>query len=175
MIRLEARPKKENVTLIHCAHADIDVPGDAGAEALAAVIAKVKAYTPEPTDIICTGGGVQCYWYLDTPLAGSQENIAKIQSVSKALADALGGDHCQDVAHLMRVPFTVNHPNKLKRSKGRVPVASYVIGVNHDVDLSLYSLDDLPLAAAETKRESNDNTDPLSYAGIGSPEITGPG
>ena len=176
---LHKRPKKEDVTLIHCAHADIDVQGvltpAEHAAALSGIVGKLKAYRPEPTDMICTGNGVQAYWYLDRPLAGSAENIAKIEAVNKALAQALGGDSCHDVAHLMRAPFTMNHPNKLKASKGRVQATSYVIEQAHDADFCFHRLDDLPtLATAETKDKANDNTDTLSYAGIGSPEIPDP-
>ncbi len=150
------RPKKEDVCVIHCAHADLDVQGtlapEAHAKALSAILAVLEGYRVPPTDVICTGNGVQAFWYLDAPLAASPENIEKIESVNRALRDELGGDPCQDVAHLMRLPFTVNFPNKLKASKGRVRVRSYVIRDNHADDFCLVGLDALPSKPAESKQ-----------------------
>jgi hypothetical protein len=176
VVTVNTRPKKDDVTVIHAAHADIDTQGQLTvaehAEALAAIIDTVKAYRPQPTDIICTGNGVQAYWYLDKPLPATPDNIALIEAANKALAAALGGDACHDVAHLMRVPYTKNIPNKLKRSKGRTVTYSYVIENNHDEPFMRYALADLPSEIdGSGSRPSNDNTDPLSYAGIGSPEL----
>lgn len=152
------RPVKADVSLIHCAHADLDVKGDlspeAHAKALAAILAVLEGYSIPPTDIICTGNGVQAFWYLDTPLIGSPENVEKIEAVNRALAADLGGDSCQDVAHLMRLPFTVNYPNKLKRSKGRVPARSYVIREDHATEFMLHRLDRLPSKSAESKQQT---------------------
>lgn len=150
------RPVKADVSLIHCAHADLDVQGvlppEAHRLALEAILAVLEGYKLAPTDIICTGNGMQAFWYLDTPLAGTPENVLKIEAVNRALAAELGADaSCFDVAHLMRVPFTINYPNKLKASKGRVPVRSYVVRENHADDFCLYSLDQLPSKPADPK------------------------
>ena len=175
---LHQRPKKADVSLIHCAHADLDVQGKLSptehAKALAAILGKIAGFTPAPTDVICTGNGAQAYWYLDEALPGSSENIAKIEAASKGLAAALGGDKCHDVAHLLRLPFTVNFPNKKKRDLGRVPVPGYVVTDGHAYDIMWYRLDQLPTAQApaETKTDKpKRNLDPRSYEGIGSPEI----
>jgi hypothetical protein len=175
VVTINTRPEKKDVTVIHTAHVDVDVKGtltpDEHAKALAALIAKFQAYRPRPTDMICSGNGVQGYWYLDQPLPASAENIAKIEAINKALAKALGGDACHDVARLLRAPYTTNFPNKKKLREGRVVCSSYIMENSHNVEFCRYSLDDLPSLAADDKPQSNDNTDPLSYAGIGSPEL----
>jgi hypothetical protein len=157
---INKRPVKGDVSLIHCAHADIDVQGvlspEAHKTALMATVAVVEGYKLPPTVVICTGNGVQAFWYLDTPLAGSPENIAKIEAVNKALRADLGGDACQDVAHLMRLPFTVNYPNKLKASKGRAPVRAYTIRDDIAEDLMHYSLERLPSIPDEPKTAAPD-------------------
>jgi hypothetical protein len=152
---VNARPKKQDATLIHCAHVDLDVQGvlspEAHATALKAIIAVLEGYKLPPTDIVCTGNGMQAFWYLDKPLPATPENIAKIENINEALRDALGGDACQDVAHLMRLPFTVNYPNAKKRGLGRVTVRSYVVRADHAEPLALHRLDQLPSKPVEAK------------------------
>jgi hypothetical protein len=152
------RPVKADVSLIHCAHADLDVKGELSpqghARALAAILAVLEGYAIPATDIICTGNGVQAFWYLDTPLPGTPDNVEKIEAINRALAADLNGDSCHDVAHLMRVPFTVNYPNKLKISKGRVAVRSYVIRDNHDCDFLWQRLDSFPSKLVGSKQQT---------------------
>jgi putative DNA primase/helicase len=156
---INKRPTKADVSLIHCAHVDIDVKGmvsPAGRRlALTAILAVLEGYKLPPTDIICTGNGMQAFWYIDKPLAGTPQNIEKIEAVNRALASDFGGDSCQDVAHLMRLPFTVNLPNKKKLGLGRKPVVANVVRENHGEELFLYRLDQLPSKPIETARTAD--------------------
>ena len=172
------RPVKSDATMIYTAHVDIDVQGKLDAEgfakAKAEILDKLDAYNPKPTDVIDTGNGWQAYWYLIEPLPATPENIARIEAVSKRIAFDLGGDACHDVAHLMRLPATTNFPKKSKRDLGRVKCVSRIEWENdRAMPTTLgglaYALDELPSAPVDAA--TNDNTDPLSYAGIGSPEI----
>jgi hypothetical protein len=173
VVTVNKRPKKADVNLIHCAHVDIDVQGqqdtEGFAKAKAAILDRLGKYDPQPSDMNDTGNGVQAFWHFATALVGTPENIAKVEAINARLAADLGGDNCQDVAHLMRLPSTVNFPKQKKRDLGRVKCASRI--VSEDRDVCVYALADLPSAPVEVERGTALNSDPLSYAGIGSPDI----
>lgn len=154
---INKRPVKDDVNLIHCAHVDLDTPSGAPEE-IAAAVAKAESYRPEPTDINCSGGGVQCFWYLDAPLTATPENIDRIERINRRLALDLNADaSCKDVAHLMRLPFTTNFPNKKKVAAGRVKCVSYAIKADHDFDLEWHRITDLPTLEATAEPEPPDD------------------
>jgi Family of unknown function (DUF5906) len=155
------RPKKEHVTAIHCAHTDIDAKGpQAQLESeKAAIIARLQAYSPAPTDIIDSGNGAQAFWYLNEPLPGTADNVARVESINRKLADDLGGDRCHDVAHLLRVPGSRNFPNKKKIAAGRVVCDGRLVEADHK-GFALYSIDELPQGQPES---ANDNADATSF------------
>jgi putative DNA primase/helicase len=165
------RPVKADVSFIHAAHVDVDVQGtldaDEFAKAKAVLLDRIEAYQPAPSDIIDTGNGVQAFWYLCETFAATPENIAAVEGVSKRIAADLGGDACHDVAHLVRLPSTWNFPNAKKQALGRVKCQSRI--VRDEQGLIIHLLASLPSAPVDAA--TNDNTDPLSYVGIGSPDI----
>ncbi len=81
--------------------------------------AKLDAFPLPPTVIINSGGGLQAFWKLSEPAI---EHPEETEAANKALAVALGGDHCHNIDRIMRLPGTTNYPNKKKREAGRVPV-----------------------------------------------------
>ena len=48
-----------------------------------------------------------------------QSGRFQIEAINAAIAGKFGGDNCQSVAHLMRVPGTYNYPTPAKRKRGR--------------------------------------------------------
>jgi hypothetical protein len=76
-----------------------------------------------------SGGGGQGFFRLDEPfyVGGHPGPIAEIKLYNVELRDKLGGDNCQSLDHLMRLPGTVNWPNKEKRKRGRVPRLASVV------------------------------------------------
>jgi putative DNA primase/helicase len=146
------RPRKEDVSALHCAHVDIDARGEQEqiVQEKAAILARLKAYAFPPTDIIDTGNGFQAYWYLIEPLGA--ENLARIEAINKRLATDLGGDRCHDIAHLMRVPELVNFPNAKKIKAGRVVCESRIIETDHN-GFANYRIDQLPEGLAETEAD----------------------
>lgn len=146
---MHKRPHKGDVTVIYSAHVDLDVQGELSpqqhAEALTALIDKVEAFEPQPSSIVCTGNGVQCFWLFNKPLTGAG-SVERVEAINKQLAVELGADHCHDVAHLMRLPFTKNYPSKAKRAKGRTECLSYVVRAD---DWVAHPLDAFPSATVE--------------------------
>jgi hypothetical protein len=137
---LRTSPAEEEMVAYLAVPLDIDLPADATAEQLEDVIASVRTVTPLATAIIFSGGGVQGFWVFDGPQPLAR--AAEVERQTVALADALGGDHVQNINRLMRLPGTINVLNAVKRAAGRTPAAAYVI----EADWSRrYSLD-APLA-----------------------------
>jgi hypothetical protein len=138
---LNKRPRKADVTHLHAMHVDLDVkgpPASAVAEK-AEMLARLEGYTPAPTHIVDTGNGLQGLWVLDAPHAATPQTVARIERINRRIAADLGGDSsCHDVAHLLRLPFTVNHPNRKKIEAGRTKVLAHVV----------YAYDDAMFACA---------------------------
>lgn len=76
---------------------------------------------PEPTFIVDSGGGYQALWRLKEPKAirGSAEAIAEVELRNKQLETLFKADHCHNIDRLLRLPGTMNIPNKRKREKCR--------------------------------------------------------
>lgn len=104
---------------------------------------------PPPTLVVDSGGGMQAFWQLDTPieLEGDPEKIAAAERYNVELANRLGGDSCHNCDRVMRLPGTRNWPNKKKRSKGRVPSDAKVYDWPADAP---YPLSAFPTPVADT-------------------------
>jgi hypothetical protein len=77
---------------------------------------------PRPSHAVATGGGVQPFWLQEEPLPieCKDERAERAKLYNKPLAAELGGDMSAcNVDHIMRIPCTINIPNKRKREKGR--------------------------------------------------------
>ncbi len=84
---------------------------------------KLTAFRPLPTVTVFSGGGYQALWRLQEPVS----DLAAIEETNKALEAALGADHCHNIDRVLRLPGTVNFPNKKKREAGRVPKLAHVV------------------------------------------------
>ena len=102
---------------------------------------------PKPTAIVFSGGGYQAFWKLVEPLAldGSQEAADKAKLWNLGLERQFGcADSCHNIDRIMRLPGTINLPNKKKRDSGRVPTLAALV----EADWSLaYSLSDFEPAS----------------------------
>ena len=101
---------------------------------------KLGAFSLPPSLIVHSGGGAHAYWLLCEPFALlSEEQITRFEHVLKGLADALGGDQsATDASRVLRIPGTVNYPDKKKSAKGRETAPSRIA---EHTD-KLYSFDD---------------------------------
>ena len=118
------KASKKDMVAVLCRHADVDPMDDRFplaeerdrlhrlAEALAA-----DAVMP-PTVIINSGSGLQPLWVVARePL--TPEALARAEMENKAVEGALGAAGTHDVSRLLRLPGTVNFPNKTKLARGR--------------------------------------------------------
>jgi Protein of unknown function (DUF3987) len=108
-----------------------------------------------PTVIISSGGGIQPLWRLETPLEATQEFRQAIEVLGRRIEAALGGiENTSNADRVLRLPFTINHPNRIKIDQGRVPVMSGILaecGVRYpwrDLEALATHLEDEPLENA---------------------------
>jgi len=125
------KPSEADVEWLDLLHVDIDPPKNINPtdneEAWAAERARIRAalegFAPKPSAIVDSGNGYQAFWLLVPEdrlfLDGHPDAIAEAKLYNIALRDKLGGDNCQSLEHLMRLPGTRNLPNEKKRKAGR--------------------------------------------------------
>jgi hypothetical protein len=142
-LRLEFRDSKaskDDVATVTYMHVDIDDDDPA-------VLEQLTDFTLPPTAVVFSGGGYHAYWRLNEPCA----DLAHAERCNISLAQSLGGDNCHNVDRIMRLPGTLNIPNKKKREKGRAVAAAYVV-VDATDWLRTYSIDEFSEAEPQTKK-----------------------
>jgi hypothetical protein len=72
-----------------------------------------------PTFILDSGGGVQAFYIAADPATAEPEYVDEIEVLNDRLRCALGGvDPAWNADRVMRVPGTVNHPDRRKVANG---------------------------------------------------------
>lgn len=94
----------------------------------------LREFNPPPTVIIDSGGGVQGFWRLSEPeaLDGTEEAAQEVERYNLQIELMLKADSCHNVDRIMRLPGTINLPNKRKREKGRQPRLATVVEAHWD-------------------------------------------
>src|SRR5205823_12873121 len=69
-----------------------------------------------PILIIASGGGCNALLHLASPILVN-ENIEEIEAYNRRIEDLVGGDDCHNIDRILRIPGTINLPNKKKRSE----------------------------------------------------------
>jgi hypothetical protein len=148
-----SKAKEAEVSTVRFLHVDADLPAGTAPDdvetARAELLAKIKAAPLVPSLIINSGNGFGLFWELAEPVTVTAENLEDIKARNRALADQLGGDDCENLDRLMRLPFTVNRPNAKKIKAGRVPVLADI--VTDLRDLVLYALEEFAPAAVSNE------------------------
>lgn len=106
---------KADIIAAEWLHVDIDGDREAAESAL-------KSFQPRPQVVIDSGGGYQAFWRI-----ASTDDLEDVEAVNRWIARELGGDHCYNIDRIMRLPGTINVPNKKKRRAGRVPVTARLV------------------------------------------------
>ena len=114
--------------------------------------------------VIDSGNGLQGIWLLESEFQ-FQENkqVEEIELRNRALAARLGtapGTH--NVDRLLRLPGTINHPNKAKRKKGRVDCMASIMRIT-DARYALASFEkaDDSKQKAETEAKPSADSGPI--------------
>jgi hypothetical protein len=104
------RRAEETITLIVCAHSDIDF---SQVEETPKEIERAVAALPwPPSRVHHSGHGLHLYWFLQTALAASPENNARHKRLLVQIANLFAGDPAAClIPQLMRLPGTTNSKN----------------------------------------------------------------
>ncbi len=128
---VEKKAAKADIARVHVLHVDLDArPGETTADAIARTRRLLTEALPEgvapPTAVVFSGGGHQALWRLrePVPIDGDLARAEDVERYNIGLAALLDGDHAHDVSRVLRLPGTLNLPNRNKRAKGREPVRS---------------------------------------------------
>ena len=105
------------------------------------LLEKLRMHAPPPSIIISSGGGMQGFWLLEL---AEVDDIDRLEAYNIALEQELGADRCHNIDRIMRLPGTINLPNRKKRLAGREPALARVVEVDWD---RRYRLDDFELGA----------------------------
>ncbi len=128
----DKKPEEADVQEVLFLHIDVDPqkpPVGASADDIAAlfvservrILSELRNFAPRPSIIVDSGGGYQAFWRLAATLhvSGDRTQINNIKRYNVELRNRLGGDNCQSLDHFMRLPGTINWPDKGKRGRGR--------------------------------------------------------
>jgi hypothetical protein len=158
------------VETVHFLHVDVDPPQGTPADKLevvrAQMLAKIKVASPSL--IINSGNGYGAFFAID-PVAVTDENRDAIKARNIALAERLGGDDCENLDRVMRLPFTVNRPNAKKLKAGRVPVLADI--VDDSRAYMAYNISQFKQADMSNEIADKPSTSSTAYERIGSPDI----
>lgn len=143
---LHKKATKDDIAAAEFTHADVDPKGDETPEQCKKRALKmIKNFGMKPSAVIDSGNGLQLIWRLDEPAPVDGRDgpaTLAVEAVNRALEQYFGGDNCHNVDRILRLPGTINIPNKKKRKKGRVECTSSLVWANGEI----YSFSDFPAA-----------------------------
>lgn len=152
--------------------ADLDPRDDEAAGAAKdRYLAALKPLQPPPTFVIDSGNGVQVLWRLQQPIAlpkpvkgvnaqgkpiwvlapEAQNVVDDVEARVKAVMEKLGSvAGTQNIDRILRLPWTTNLPNEVKRKKGRTACQSGLL----NSDASVCKLEDFPAPSQDAESSS---------------------
>lgn len=116
------KPAKGDILSVRFAHVDVDPPKDGSAFDKAEAAARLDTLSCAPNFIIDTGGGLAGYWRI----GATDATVDEIERVNRGIAQALAADHCWNIDRIMRLPGTVNYPDRRKQARGRDPAMASI-------------------------------------------------
>ena len=157
---LTSKAKKIDIKAIEYLYADLDPRHDESAEAAKErYLAALAAHHPLPTAIINSGNGIQALWKLAVPIVLPDPSspewskiVDDVEGRMKALMQRLGSvAGTQNIDRILRLPGTLNIPNKTKLKGGRVRCPTAQISFNGAADV----LDAFPKPERDDKQGSD--------------------
>jgi hypothetical protein len=151
---MSKKAKKTDIAAAEFLLGDLDPPDNETSEAAKIrYLEQLKTFEPTATTIVDSGNGVQSLWRLEPSITlgdASDSIIADVEARSAELMRRLGAKAgTQNIDRILRLPGTINLPNKAKLKAGRVACPTKLISFNG----ACYSLDAFPLPNKEDDRE----------------------
>jgi hypothetical protein len=132
---LKKKATKADIGALNAFHVDLDNPDGADPEQTktAILLPRLKNYRLPPSVIIDSGGGLQGFWRMREPVAlNDPASIEQLEAYNRQLETDLGGDYCHNIDRIMRLPGTINLPNRKKRLAGREAAPARVVEADWD-------------------------------------------
>lgn len=134
---LNEKASRSEIEAVHWLHVDLDPRvGEDLVEERTRILALLRdpSGLPKPTTIVFSGGGYQGFWQLEEPITidGDLAAAEDAARYNKQIELQLGGDNCHDVSRIMRLPGTINRPDKRKRKKGRTEAVAELVEWHED-------------------------------------------
>ena len=142
----DRKAKKEDVAGAAYLYVDIDDPD---------AFDRIAAFAIPPTAVVFSGGGFNVFWRLELLLL----DLERAERINRWLVEQLGGDRAAtDVSRILRLPGTINLPDKRKRARGRVKAPAFVVSELTDWSRE-YSADDFgEIAGTKSSRKLQTTT-----------------
>lgn len=128
------KPRKSDIKWCDFAHAEIDPTDDVATSDLDSwqerTRAKARALKWPPSVMWRSGNGLQCLWKLATPvLLDSPEIVRRCEQANAGLLEQFVDHECKregthNIDRVLRIPGSVNYPNRTKRAIGRAIVGA---------------------------------------------------
>jgi hypothetical protein len=170
------KASEAEISTVYALHVDVDPPDGTPVDRLATVRAEMLARitAAKPSLVVNSGNGYGVFFEID-PVTVTDANRDEIKRRNIALSDRLGGDDCENLDRVMRLPDTTNIPNAKKRKAGRVPVLASVVTDDRDF-INRYKLDDFQQAAKSKDdpagaEKPEGSTSDSAYETLGSPVV----
>lgn len=128
-----------------------DKPFDEERQRLLEFATQLKTGDNPPTYIIDSGGGIQAFWLFEQPLDATPDNVKLAESLGRGLAEQYDTDFVQNIDRIMRLPFTVNIPSKLKLKQGRKVTQAKIIHASSPKGIRYV---DMPFITPSVKAEA---------------------
>jgi len=122
------KPKKQHITELVAFHVDVDMPPAIASGTInerKKWISETEEKFDDPASLIYSGNGVQAIWSLCVPHVVTVDNLPILEQHNAQFAAKYNGDHCHNIDRILRVPGTVNWPNKKKTMAGYEPRQTY--------------------------------------------------
>ena len=132
---MSKKAKKTDIAAVEYLLGDLDPRADEISElAKARYLTQLETFEPKVTATINSGNGIQGLWKLTPRIElgnASESIIADVEASSAALMMRLGAKAgTQNIDRILRLPGTINLPNRAKRDAGRVECQTKLISFN---------------------------------------------
>lgn len=151
-----SKASKDDIAKLEYLHVDLDPrPGEdmqeEKARFLAALTDKLPKDVPVPTFVVDSGAGYHAYWRLQDPMRidGEPSKVEEAERYNQQLEAEFGGDHCWNIDRILRLPGTLNRPDKKKRDKGRTTYLCSLVSYEDTAEYPLDAFTPAPLVQTE--------------------------
>ena len=152
---LNLKANREDIASLDWLHVDIDPrPGEdleEERERALALLQDPPKGVPRPTAVIFSGGGYQGFWKLSEPLQidGEVEKYEDAKRYNQQLELLFGADACHNVDRIMRIPGTINWPDRKKKEKGRLPTLAKLVCFHTFLEYPISSFIQAPIVQTQ--------------------------